>query len=357
MLDARVVEPERRRQRLDALAAARGRRRSRAAGRRPSGAARPAAAPRRGAASAGACRRTPPRPRSRTSGVWSIMSGLRCAREQVGARIVAIERRELLERLLLRAAELARHGDVHAGEQVAALAGVAVLGRAAAAGAQQDAVGGAGLAASCRTRSPSGAGTSISAPAAASLKHHGHVDDEVVAAPREHGRGLDRDLHEEVAGGRAVRARLALAAQPDARAVLDAGRDRHGVAAQALRGAAPAAVEARDARSRDRCRRSAGTAARARRIPVPARARRGRRSPGRWSAPCPAPRRSRGRRCRAPAPRRRSRRARRSGCRGTRSSRPPRGRGRAAGCGPRGRPGRRGRRCRRAGRRCRCRPG
>ena len=124
------------------------------------------------------------------------------------------------------------------------LSGVAVLGCAAPAGAQQDAVARAGaqlhahaLAVGCG-HVDLGAGGGLG-------EAHRDVDDEVVAAPREHGRGLDRDLHEEIARRRAVRAGLALAAQSDARAVLDAGRDRHRVAAQALRGAAPAAVEAR----------------------------------------------------------------------------------------------------------------
>ena len=66
-----------------------------------------------------------------------------------------------------------------------------------------------------------------------------HVDDEVVAAPLVEGRVLDARDDEQVAGRSAPETGLALALEPDARAVLDAGGDLDRVAARATLRPAP----------------------------------------------------------------------------------------------------------------------
>ena len=87
---------------------------------------------------------------------------------------------------------------------------------------------------------PSGVGISTVAPSAASSKVDRHLEHEVVAAALVELRGLDARDDEEVAGGRAAPAGLALALELDLRAVLDArpGSGR-GSASCAARGPQP----------------------------------------------------------------------------------------------------------------------
>ena len=87
--------------------------------------------------------------------------------------------------------------------------------------------------------------------------------------------------HEQVAGGPPPRPGLALALEPDARAVLDAGRDLDRVALRAPLAARAVAVVARILDHGALAAGSAGTAARARTGPGSRRGRLGRCTPGR----------------------------------------------------------------------------
>ena len=76
-------------------------------------------------------------------------------------------------------------------------------------------------------RLPSIAGTSMVPPSAASASHR-HAAMDVGAVALEDRVRLDRQENIEIAGAAAAHAGLALAGEPDARAVLDPRRDRHG---------------------------------------------------------------------------------------------------------------------------------
>ena len=88
--------------------------------------------------------------------------------------------------------------------------------------------GGTGRRSACRAGSspspcvPSIAGTSTSPPSAAWRHAQRHAHEDVGAVALEDRVRPDGDMHIEIAGRRALPARLALAGEPDARAVLDA---------------------------------------------------------------------------------------------------------------------------------------
>src|SRR4029077_13124133 len=146
------------------------------------------------------------------------------------------------EQLLLLLVHALRHLDAHAREHVA-LAGAVQLRGAAALDAQEFAVADAGrylqrhrsfrrrhlgLAAERRRR-----------------ERHGHLHDQIVAAPLVRIGLRDMREHEQVAGRPTVLPRFALALEPDFRAVLDARLDLHRVRLDAALAAGAMALRAR----------------------------------------------------------------------------------------------------------------
>ena len=101
-----------------------------------------------------------------------------------------------------------------------------------------------------------------------------HLEHEVVAAPLVQLRRLDPRHDEEVAGGRAAPAGLALALELDLRAVLDARGDPHRVALRPPLAAGAVAGRARRLDDRAVAAAASGTAAGARRGPARSRRRR-----------------------------------------------------------------------------------
>src|SRR5581483_6224321 len=134
---------------------------------------------------------------------------------------------ELLEQLALLLVDLLRNLDAHAREHVA-LAVALEARRAAALDPQQLAVLGPG--GHLQRHGAFGRRHLDGAAERGGRERHGHRHDEVVAAALVHLRRLHPRDDVEVARGRSAVARLALALQLDARAVLDARRDLHGVA-------------------------------------------------------------------------------------------------------------------------------
>ena len=130
---------------------------------------------------------------------------------------------------------------------------------------------------------PSITGTSTSPPSAAWRHAQRHAHEDVGPVALEERMRLHRDMHVEIAVRRALAAGLALAGQPDARAVLDPGRDRDLQAALPLHGARAAAGAAGIADRPARRRRRSGRCARSGRSPA---ARAPCRRPGR-SGRCP----------------------------------------------------------------------
>src|SRR5581483_4012007 len=152
--------------------------------------------------------------------------------------------------------DLLWHLDVHAREHVA-LAVALETRSAAALDAQQLSVLGAGR--DLQRHQAFGCRHLDLASERNGRERHGHVDDEIVAAPFVDLRRLNARDHVEVAGGRAAVPRLALALQLDTRPVLDARGDLHRVA---LRAALAAGAVTRRARRLDD--RAHAAAARAR---------------------------------------------------------------------------------------------
>src|SRR4051794_5348158 len=163
-------------------------------------------------------------------------------RKQVRAGVAVHDLRKALDRLLLLLRERPRDLDAEAVVDVAAPTPGELLG-ALAAKALHAAVRGAGrhadlLRAAERRHLHGAAGDRLH-------DRDRDVDLEVVALAPEDGRGRHVRDHVEVAAWTTAESRLALAGQPDAAALADAGRDLHPVSLRLVRMAGPHAGRAR----------------------------------------------------------------------------------------------------------------